>query len=109
MVPAPDAGSKEVQLSGVFCSAANACMAVGNRVTSTLNQFPVSERWNGHRLSLLVTPSPPLTASGLDSVSCPRPALCVAVGGYSNNQGLFTLTEVWHAGKWRIVPSPSPH
>lgn len=83
-------------------------MAVGNRVTDTLSQFPISEYWHDHRLSLLFTRNPPFADSGLDGVSCPRPALCVAVGGHSGNRGLLTLTEVWRAGRWHFVPSPSP-
>ena len=58
-----------------------------------------------------VTPSPnPVIPTGLlNSVSCPAPSSCVAVGGYTKASGAgVTLAEQWNGNQWRIQPVPSP-
>ena len=86
-VPNP-AGATGTQLSGVSCSAANACTAVGTAPNATL-----AERWNGTSWRIQATPNPPgAFFAQLSSVSCPTASTCTAVGHYSNAaSATFTL------------------
>jgi hypothetical protein len=83
-------------------------MAVGDLVNAEREELPLAERWTGRRLSVLVTPNPPLGGGGFDGVSCPSMTFCAATGAQGSSQGILTFTEVWQAGKWQVVPSPSP-
>src|SRR6516165_1822594 len=81
-VPNP-AGATGTQLSGVSCSAASACTAVGTAPNATL-----AERWNGTSWRIQVTPNPPgAFFAQLSSVSCSAASTCTAVGHYSNTAG----------------------
>ena len=78
------------RLSGVSCSAADACTAVGGGL---------AERWDGTAWSLQSIPEPgPLV--GLNGVSCPSASSCVAVGG-SEAGGLIAR---WDGTSWSIEP-----
>jgi len=42
----------------------------------------------------------------LNSVACPNPTTCVAVGYFFNGSSDHTLAESWDGVAWKIVPSP---
>jgi hypothetical protein len=110
LVPSPNpAGSAEDQLSAVYCNAPQQCMAVGSFVAFAGADIPMAAQWNGQRWTQLFAPNPPFSAAGLNGLSCPQPALCMAVGAYSSGfGGIFTLAELWQHGAWHIIPTPSP-
>jgi hypothetical protein len=113
MVSAPNpTGSNETQLSGVSCTSATDCAAVGFSSTATV-QKSLAEHWNGTSWSIVPTPN----ASGagdtsLGGVSCPSAASCMAVGTSvtvsASSVTAKTLIERWNGTSWTIVPSPSP-
>src|SRR5262249_30483499 len=89
--PNPPQGGGE--LAGVSCTAASACVAVGNSNAGTL-----AEGWNGTRWSIQRTP-PPAGAqfAFLNTVACTSPAACTATGAYFNSSGTAqTLAEHWN-------------
>jgi hypothetical protein len=95
--PKPPAGAKYNGLSGVSCTSATACTAVGGFD----NGMAVAERWNGTEWVLQKTPS----ASGrsLFKVSCTSAHACTAVGIHR----IATLVEHWNGTKWVTQRTPN--
>ena len=118
-LPADAATSPQVRLDSVSCASAGSCAAVGSYVDSSrhVQALLVSEtagKWGQGvegRLPANATPSPEQGgALTLDSVSCPSPGNCIAVGTYvvgsDQLQGLL-LTE--QGGRWTNgVEAPLP-
>jgi hypothetical protein len=89
-------------LSGVSCSAENACTAVG----SVVGSGPLAEAWNGSAWVIQPTPSPPGgLGSTLNVVSCTAPGGCTAVGGASLAGP--PLVERWDGSAWTIEQTPA--
>jgi hypothetical protein len=104
----PPAGSGQSELSGIWCQAARACVAVGSDTADVVTRT-LAQAWSGSAWS--VTPTPGLEevqASELSAVSCTAPDHCVAVGYFTDASGTGPLTELWNGKDWSIVPSPSP-
>ena len=102
ILPVPDPAGNG-SLSGVSCSSATACTAVGSASSG-----PLAERWNGMKWA--VQPTPAATGAILDSVSCSSATACTAVGEVSpsvNASGNHvTLAERWNGTTWVIQPTP---
>jgi hypothetical protein len=103
-------GAGNSVLSGVACTAATACIAVGNHVNGAGRQAALAEAWNGTTWSILPVPSPVGARGGaLFGVSCPSATACVAVGNYRNASGAHVpLAEVWNGTAWSVLSAPSP-
>jgi hypothetical protein len=102
--------AKDDDLSGISCTSAANCMAVGSGPTGSAPTGAVSQRWTG-RWHAVSTPGISGMSSGLVSVSCPAPKLCVAVGGGSNGSnvaGGVTLAEAWNGRRWRVLRTVNP-
>jgi hypothetical protein len=97
--PNPPDVSKAL-LSGVSCTAASACTAVGS--STTTGDSPLVERWNG--TSWAVQASPAVTGS-LADVSCTSATACMAVGSRSDHT---TLAERWDGTSWTVQTTPNP-
>jgi hypothetical protein len=95
IVPSPSPGRGSNYLSGVSCTSAAACTAVG------YGTGPLIESWNGSTWSVVPSPNPPGGAV-LFSVSCPSAAACIAVGHAGQ-----TFAESWNGSAWSIVPTPN--
>jgi hypothetical protein len=103
-------------LTSVWCSRPVTCMAVGSHFRRSGHAFPtttLAESWNGSRWQVRATP----VIRGqirqlLSSVSCARPARCMAAGGYFSPAGkAFVLAEAWNGTAWRrltSIRSPDP-
>src|SRR5215471_19282558 len=111
VVPSADAGTSDKNvLSGVSCTSATACTAVGSYFDIGLPapvQQTLAESWNGSSWS--VVPSPDLgtgTDNFLYSVSCASGTSCIAVGTASHGTIADTLIEAWNGSSWSAVPSP---
>jgi hypothetical protein len=101
------------QLSGVTCTSATGCLAVGYANPNVFNnQSPatLAERWNGSTWSIQPTPSPRgAAASELNAASCVSPSACIAVGITSNSRGTpLALAQRWNGHAWSTQPTPSP-
>ena len=92
-------------LSGVSCSSARACMAVGGAFHMTgRRQTALTEVWNGTRWQVEATPT--ITApSSLYAVSCTSASSCVAVG-HTVNEPERAIVERWNGKTWRIQAIP---
>jgi hypothetical protein len=96
VTPTPNVAPR-TSLSGVACSSANSCIAVGQAAFGHLDPFdatPVVERWDGTSWQIMPTPT---TSGSLYGISCPQPSVCFAVG---------TVLELWDGTSWSIQPNP---
>jgi hypothetical protein len=101
-------GSKSAMLSGVSCTAAADCTAVGQQ---PLSDATLAEVWNGSAWAVQPTPSPSGQSgpSVLSSVSCLLGGTaCTAVGHWWSNGQDVTLAEVRHGTAWKVQPTPTP-
>jgi hypothetical protein len=112
IVPTPNpTGTNDSYLSGVSCTSATACTAVGYYRKSAGAQVTLAETWNGAKWSIVPTPNPSGRASSsLSGVSCTSATACVAVGDYGVEAYLKdrTWAEAWNGKKWSIEPTPIP-
>ena len=114
--PTPNVAGADTYLSGVDCSSANSCMAVGYAIFQGGGGDPprlttVAERWDGTSWQIVPTPDPPsATGITLSGVSCPRPNVCFAVGGSasvsSSPDTRAPMIERWNGTSWSHQPSP---
>ena len=114
--PTPNVAGADTYLSGVDCSSANSCMAVGYAIFQGGGGDPprlttVAERWDGTSWQIVPTPDPPsATGITLSGVSCPRPNVCFAVGGSAAGSSApdtrAPLIERGNGTSWSHQPSP---
>ena len=106
-IPTPrPARAFETSLTGVSCSSARACTAVGSYSSFTSPARTLAERWNGTRWRIQAAANPgggPGTF--LFGVSCSSARACTAVG--SAGKGV-PLAERWNGRRWAIQPAPQP-
>jgi len=104
-------------LSGVSCTSAHGCMAVGAFGDSTGVGRTLAESWNGSRWSVAPSANRGSGGNALFGASCALAAACMAVGasglasgGASGLSGSEqrTLIESWDGTRWSVLPSPSP-
>jgi hypothetical protein len=105
IVPIPGPGA--ARLSGVSCTSATNCFAVGFTQTG----HPLVDRWDGARWTAASSPAPPAGAVyELNDVSCIGDGDCTVVGEIGSNNMAVTkpLVERWNGTSWTVVPSPTP-
>jgi hypothetical protein len=100
------------ELSGVTCTSADDCWAVGsyNGIQPippfTGNPSTLIEQYTGSGWSIASSPDPSgSTSSGLQAVTCTSADDCWAVGSYN---GDATLIEHDAGSGWAVVSSPNP-
>jgi hypothetical protein len=99
-------GKAGAGFTGVACTSASFCVAVGFRFDSAGNPVAtLAERWNGKSWAVQPTPNP-APGSGFGGVTCTSASFCVAVGG--GPAGVRTLAERWNGRSWAIQRTPSP-
>ena len=96
-------------LSGVSCTSASFCMAVGDYVDSSGVTQTLAEKWNGTTWSLVTSPNSSSTqANVLSGARCTSSTVCFAVGDYVNAAGhAQTLIEKWNGATWTRMTSPN--
>jgi hypothetical protein len=100
-------------LTGVYCTAATNCWAVGEEQVTTSAWVNQVRHWNGKNWSAVTVPSPGGTANGsasdLNAVRCVSAASCWAVGTYSHEtSGEYSEALHWDGKKWATAPVPHP-
>lgn len=108
---APDpAGAVYSALSGLSCTSADACTAVGSYVSASRATLVLAERWDGTNWTIQSTPNPAgSSGSGLSAVSCTAADACTAVGSYTRSSGrTVSFAETWNGTTWKIEPTPDP-
>ncbi len=111
--PLPTGATKYNGLTGVSCTSAAACTAVGYFGNSAGKEVPLAESWNGTAWSAEQPPVPTGVTTGrttLRGVSCTSSVACVAVGIFRNSAEHFeSLAEIWNGTTWSLQePPPAP-
>jgi hypothetical protein len=101
-------GATDAVLSGVSCTSATACEAVGSYSNSSGTQVTLAEAYDGKTWTLQATPGSGAFESGLSGVSCSFVKTCTAVGETSTSAGGEALAEVWNGKVWSIQTVPLP-
>src|SRR5262249_2504885 len=106
-IPTPS-GATSISLSGVSCTSATACTAVGDdNIFGT--SVTLAERWDGKTWTIQPTPNPSgATRISLSGVSCTSATACTAVGNYQTSNSPGTLAERWNGSTWTIQTTPNP-
>jgi hypothetical protein len=100
-------GSKTSDLTGVACSAANSCVAVGSYISFHGKSKTLAERWDGTVWTIQPTPNPLVVRAELSGVACTSSKTCTAVGDYGDGYSSEPLAERWDGISWTIQPTPS--
>jgi hypothetical protein len=101
-------------LSGLGCTAASDCWAVGEYGNFLPGAVILNEvlHWNGTKWSLTKAPEPGGSTGGAESelseVSCLTATSCWAVGGYWSNGAELNQALEWNGAKWTLVGTPDP-
>jgi hypothetical protein len=97
-------------LTGISCTSATSCMAVGNYKNSIGKTTVLADYWNGTSWSLKEAKEPTgAEASELLGVSCTSSEYCVAVGVFTNGSEVRrTLAENWNGKEWTLESTPNP-
>jgi hypothetical protein len=103
-------GAILTELSGVSCTSADACSAVGYSVSRSGHSAALAEWWNGRRWVIRATPNlVRQRSSGLFAVSCRSARVCMAVGAVVTSTGqTVTLAERWNGQRWMVQPTVNP-
>jgi hypothetical protein len=102
------AGATLTGLADIACPRPISCFAVGwYGVSSPPSQTrTLVEHWNGHRWSVLTSPTPRLmTSLGFTAVACPQPISCFGVGSTAT----ASMVEHWNGHAWSIMKTPPSH
>jgi hypothetical protein len=98
-------------LTGVACTSAVACIAVGSFANPTETTVTLGETWNGRGWSIQRTanvPNPTSTVWGaLNAIWCESAKACTAVGYYQNSLTQLTLAESWNGKTWSVERTPN--
>ncbi len=103
--------ASDTELEGISCPSADSCIAVGAKGDAAKGEgrtFGAS--YNGRTWTVQSTPSPPTsTGDTLQSVDCPTPASCWAVGAVNGaTPEVAVLVEHWNGGAWAVERAPAP-
>ena len=102
--PTPNpSGAQSSFLSGVSCTSATACTAVGGYTKADGTALTLAEAWDGATWTIQSTPNP-TQDSVLSGVSCTSATACTRVGSGQNG----TLAERWDGTTWTIQTTPNP-
>jgi hypothetical protein len=108
-VTAPDTSPAAANiLSGVSCTSATFCMAVGTFFDGT-NSQTLALKWNGTKWTLLTPPDTSSTQNNNPTgVSCASATRCMAVGLVGPASQSMTLAQKWNGASWTMLTSPDP-
>lgn len=105
----PSLGASVVNsfLYGISCATSTSCVAVGSDDTGDFNtSVPVILILDNGTWTVAPTPSLVPEFGVLQSVSCPSPTVCTAVGYQATSDTTETLVETLNDDAWSVAPSP---
>lgn len=112
VIASPNAVATENNvLSGVTCTSASECWAVGFYVPNVNFSATLIEQWNGTAWSIATSPNPGFEYNYLNGVTCNLANNCWAVGSYDSNPDSGpdqTLIENYAVASPTPTPSPTP-
>ena len=106
---ANESGLLGSSFSGVACTSADSCTAVGSYHTKSLRLLMFAEHWDGSEWTLQTVAEPPSEGEGeLEAVSCAARESCFAVGAVDTGAGTVAATEHWDGSEWAFQHTPEP-
>ncbi|HET9893486.1 MAG TPA: hypothetical protein VFQ44_00880 [Streptosporangiaceae bacterium] len=105
LTPVDPAGAASSEFSGISCTGAAHCVAVGEYTTGSNIEHALAESWNGTSWTML--PAPPRGLKGLNAIACPAAALCVVVGDAAIRK-LAVGSAEWNGSTWTSLTTPNP-
>ena len=105
-VPADSSGA---ELTGVSCTSASFCEAVGSAFDDTAGtNVTLAATWDGTSWSLQTTPNPGgFSSEQFTTVSCASPTFCEAWASGNGGSPSVTLAEQWNGSSWQLQTVPS--
>ncbi|HST40385.1 MAG TPA: hypothetical protein VLK58_12800 [Conexibacter sp.] len=105
----PPAGSTGSGLNGIHCTASTTCTAVGDYTDAGFIQWALVERLSSGTWSLQTMPRPGAAVStALSGVSCTSSTFCMAVGSYTDSNGIsYPLSASWNGSSWTLRTVPT--
>lgn len=103
-------GAERTAFSGVSCSSAVACTAVGYVADSKKGRaVNLAESWDGTSWRVETVPTPKISVGGkLTAVSCSEAGACTAVGFYDKRGGRpFAFAVSWNGKTWSVDKVPN--
>jgi hypothetical protein len=99
--------------TAVSCPAVGSCVAVGTYHDDATDNFGLVDALSDGSWTAQAAPAPPSMAADqsldLNSVSCPGPGWCVAIGEYSTADGVGDgVIETLSGGSWTEIQAPIP-
>ena len=103
-------GAQATSLSGLSCTSATKCIAVGSSEDSTGTVSTLVENRKGTSWSIESSPNAAGgDGSALYGLSCTSASACTAVGAYDDSSDAeLTLAEAWNGSAWAIETTPNP-
>jgi hypothetical protein len=104
------AEGEKLGATGVSCTAANECTAVGYYFPKgSAKNLAFAERWNGKEWSIQTLPTPKgAETTLLDGVSCTSATSCTAVGGDSEGGHSHAIAVTWNGTEWLLHTVAKP-
>jgi hypothetical protein len=108
--PTPSPAVANGSLTGVSCTSATACTAVGSYENGTGGEAALAQRRDGTAWVIQPVPEPAgVTSTEFSAVSCTAPDACTAVGAADSAAGVVqTLAERWDGQAWSVQATPDP-
>ena len=108
VLPTPSPGNNGNFLNGVSCVSPDTCTAAGEAFHSNGPTTSLIESWDGSHWSVVPSPSPGISQTLVNGVSCAAKNACSVVGTYSTRTAAKILVESWDGRSWSVVPTPNP-
>ena len=109
VLPTPSPGNRSDFLNGVSCVSPDTCTAAGEAFHNSAPTTSLIESSDGSHWSVVPSPSPGISQTLVDGVSCAAQNAC-SVAGNDNTKTAITkiLVESWNGRRWSLVPTPNP-
>ena len=110
LIPGANPSATYNGLRGVAAITTNDVWAVGAYSKTQNTHQPLIEHWNGTKWSVILSPSPDLSANLLYGVTAISAQDAWAVGNYFSrtNGAEETLIDHWNGTKWTVASNPNP-
>jgi hypothetical protein len=94
--------------TGVACTSATFCIAVGDAGTQQASRVHLAERWNGTSWSVMTYPQ---TYGHLKGIVCASTVSCIAVGDKTSSNGgapVLAVVARFNGSTWTVQSVPKP-
>lgn len=109
VVSSPDQTGTLSEISGISCTTASFCVAVGNYQPGSPRSQVLVEMWNGTSWSVVAAPNPSPTDDFLTGVTCMTTTACIAVGDTESAGWTSAFIKSWNGSTWTETAIQNPN